>query len=140
MRFWDSSAIVPVLIGEPSSPETRALADDGTGFAVWWATLVECVAAIARRERHGELDADQATLARTTLGALASRWTEIPPTDRIRKTAQRLVSFHEIRTADAFQLAAALAASDAEPETMPVVTLDERLALAAHREGFPVLP
>jgi hypothetical protein len=47
---------------------------------------------------------------------------------------------HEIRTADAFQLAAALAASDEEPETIPVVTLDERLALAARREGFPVLP
>ena len=140
MRFWDTSAIVPVLLDEPSSPRTRELADDGTELAVWWATLVECVAAIARRERRGELDADQVVLARTTLGALASRWTEIPPTDRVRKTAQRIVSMHEIRTADAFQLAAALAASDEEPETIPVVTLDDRLALAARREGFPVLP
>ncbi|MBA3400789.1 MAG: type II toxin-antitoxin system VapC family toxin [Actinobacteria bacterium] len=140
MRFWDTSAVVPVLVVESSSSRTRELADDGTELAVWWATLVECVAAIARRERRGELDADQALLARTTLKALMSRWTEIPPTDRIRKTAQRLVSVHEIRTADAFQLAAALAASDEEPETVPVVTLDERLALAARREGFPVLP
>lgn len=140
MRFWDTSAVVPVLVVESSSSRTRELADDGTELAVWWATLVECVAAIARRERRGELDADQALLARTTLKALMSRWTEIPPTDRIRKAAQRLVSVHEIRTADAFQLAAALAASDEEPETVPVVTLDERLALAARREGFPVLP
>ena len=140
MRFWDTSAVVPVLVVESSSSRTRELADDGTELAVWWATLVECVAAIARRERRGELDADQALLARTTLKALMSRWTEIPPTNRIRKTAQRLVSVHEIRTADAFQLAAALAVSDEEPETVPVVTLDERLALAARREGFPVLP
>jgi len=140
VRFWDTSAVVPVLVVESSSSRTRELADDGTELAVWWATLVECVAAIARRERRGELDADQALLARTTLKALMSRWTEIPPTDRIRKAAQRLVSVHEIRTADAFQLAAALAASDEEPETVPVVTLDERLALAARREGFPVLP
>ena len=140
MRFWDTSAIVPVLLDEPSSPRTRALAYDGTELAVWWATLVECVAAISRRERHGELDVDQVTLARTTLGALVSRWTEVPPSDGIRKSAQRMVSVHEIRTADAFQLAAALAASDNEPETVPVVTLDERLAMAAQREGFRVLP
>ncbi len=140
MRFWDTSAIVPVLLEEPSSPRARELADDGTQLAVWWATLVECVAAIARRDRGGELDTEQVTLARETLGALMSRWTEIPPTERIRKSAQRLVSVHDLRTANAFQLAAALAASDGEPETIAIVTLDERLALAARREGFPVLP
>ncbi len=140
MRFWDTSAIIPLLLDEPSSPQTRELADDGTELAVWWATIVECIAAIARHERQGELDADQVSLARTTLSALVLRWTEIPPTDRIRRTAQRMVTFHEIRTADAFQLAAAMAASDEDPETVAVVTLDERLALAARREGFGVLP
>ncbi len=140
MRFWDTSAIVPVLLDEPSSPRARELADDGTQLAVWWATLVECVAAIARRDRGGELDAEQVTLAGETLGALRSRWTEITPTERIRKSAQRLASVHDLRTANAFQLAAALAASDGEPETIAIVTLDERLALAARREGFPVLP
>ena len=140
MRFWDTSAIVPVLVEEQWSPWARELADDGTELGVWWATQVECVAALARRERRGELDADQATRARATLGAVTSRWTEIPPTDRIRKTAQRMVSVHDIRSADAFQLAAALAASDEEAESLPFVTLDDRLALAARREGFPVLP
>ena len=140
MRFWDTSAIVPLLLDEPGSPRTRALADDGTELAVWWATLVECVAAMARRERRSELDVDQAALARTTLRALEERWTEVPPSDRIRKVAQRMVSLHEIRTADAFQLAAALSASDDDPQTVALVTLDERLAVAARREGFSVLP
>ena len=40
---------------------------------------------------------------------------------------------------DAFQLAAARAASDDHPEALPFVTLDDRLPLAASREGFPVL-
>jgi uncharacterized protein len=140
VRFWDTSAIVPLLVDEPSSPQTRELAADGTEIAVWWATLVECIAALARRERQGELEADQVSLARTTLRALASHWIEITPSDRIRGIAQRIVTFHEIRTAGAFQLAAAMAASDEDPETVAIVTLDERLALAARREGFRVLP
>ena len=140
MRFWDTSAIVPVLLEEESSRQARDLADDATELAVWWATPVECIAAISRRQRHGELDRDQVVLARATLGALAARWTEIPPTERVRKAAQRIVSVHDIRTAGAFQLAAALAASDDAPETTPIVTLDERLAGAASREGFLVLP
>jgi hypothetical protein len=117
----------------------RELADDGTELAVWWATLIECVAAIARRERQGETDPAQAELARTTLSAVSRRWTEIPPIERIRQAARRLVSVHDLRAADAFQLAAAGAASEHQPESLPFVTLDERLALAARREGFPVL-
>lgn len=140
MRFWDSSGIIPVLIEETTSTRVRELAEDGSELAVWWATLVECVSAVARRERRGELDADQATLALTTLEGLAESWREIPPTDRVRQNAKRIVSVHDVRTADAFQLAAARAASDERPRMLPFVTLDERLALAARREGFPVLP
>jgi len=140
VRFWDSSAIVPVLLVEPSSVRIRELAEDGTELAVWWATLIECVSAIARRDRRGELDADQVTLALATLAGLAAGWTEIPPLERIRDAAERIVSVHDIRTADAFQLAAARIASDERPGALPFVTLDERLALAARREGFPILP
>jgi len=50
------------------------------------------------------------------------------------------VSVHELRAADAFQLAAARAASDGQPASLPFVTLDDRLALAARREGFAILP
>ncbi len=140
MRFWDSSAIVPLVLDETSSEPMRALADDGASLAVWWTTRVECFAAIARRERHGDTASDQADLARTTLGEIALRWVETPPTEHIRSTAQRLVSMHDIRTADALQLAAAHAVGDGQPEGLPFVTLDDRLALAARREGFPVLP
>jgi predicted nucleic acid-binding protein len=56
----------------------------------------------------------------------------------VRQTAIRLLRVHPLRTADALQLAAAIAAAEDHPATLPFVTLDERLAQAAEREGFPV--
>jgi hypothetical protein len=38
------------------------------------------------------------------------------------------------------QIAAATVLSDGDPASLPLVTLDERLARAARREGFPILP
>jgi uncharacterized protein len=43
---------------------------------------------------------------------------------------------HSLRAADALQLAAAFVVSGSQPSTLEVVTLDERLASAARREGF----
>ena len=117
----------------------RELADYGTALAVWWATRVECCSAIARRVRLAPADSHHAEQALDTLRVAVAGWLEIPPTERLRDDAGRLVRVHDLRVSDAFQLAAARAASDDHPETLPFVTLDERLALAAGREGFPVL-
>jgi len=140
VRFWDSSAIAPIIVAESASASMRALADDETGLAVWWAAPVECASAVARRERSGVLTPEGASEALATLELLAGDWSEVPPSDRLRDDARRLVRVHDLRTAAAFQLAAARAASDEQPESLPFVTLDERLALAARREGFSVLP
>ncbi len=51
----------------------------------------------------------------------------------------RLLRVHPLRAADAFQLAAAIAAADESPRSLPFVTFDSRLARAAEREGFPVI-
>jgi hypothetical protein len=140
MRFWDTSAIVAIIFDETSSSAVRALADDGTGFHVWWATAVECASAIARRERERALGPQEVDQALAVLDRLVQGWSEVPPTDRIRDAARRIVTVHDLRAADAFQVAAARAASDERPASLPLVTLDDRLALAARREGFPVLP
>jgi hypothetical protein len=47
---------------------------------------------------------------------------------------------HDLRAADALQLAAAITASEDRPETLPLVSLDRRLAEAAEREGFTIVP
>jgi predicted nucleic acid-binding protein len=139
MRFWDSSAVVPLVVAEVSSSALRTMVAEDPEAAVWWATEVECVSAIARRERSGELDPADASVALETLAELVSRWVEVPPTPTVKDDARRVVRTHDLRAADAFQLAAARATrGDRRP--IELVTLDERLALAARREGFPVLP
>lgn len=140
MRFWDSSAVVPTLVSEPLSGQMRSLAAEDPTTSVWWSTIVECVSAIARRERSSPSEADSAADALSALSRVSRSWIEVPPTERLRDTARRLVRVHDLSAADAFQLAAAHEASDGRPETMPLVTLDDRLALAARREGFPLLP
>jgi predicted nucleic acid-binding protein len=140
VRFWDSSAVVPIIFAETASQEIRLLAEDGSGLQVWWGTVIECTSAVARREREGQIDADGAGTARATLDGLARGWVEVPPAERVRDLARLIVTLHELRAAEAFQLAAARVASDGQPEGLPFVTLDDRLALAARREGFPLLP
>lgn len=140
MRFWDSSALVPLCVDESSSTEMRALLREDAELAVWWGTSVECLAALARHERSGNLTPSDASLALAALAELSGTWLECPPTDPLRDVARRVVRIHDVRTADAFQLAAAETVSERRPESLPFVTLDTRLATAARREGYPVLP
>jgi len=139
VRFWNPSAIVPIVINEPSSAAVVALLERDSHLVVWWTTEVECVSAITRREREGALDAPQVIAATERLDAARTAWEEVRPGSRLRQTATRLLRVHALRAADALQLAAAIAAADDDPRTLPFVTLDERLARAAEREGFPVI-
>lgn len=140
MRFWDTSAIVPTFLEEPTSTTVRRIVQEDPRMAVWWATPIECLAAIIRRERSGGLAPKDTALALAALSDLTAAWVEVPPTDPVRDIARRLVRTHDLRTADALQIAAAVTIGGSQPETVALVTLDERLALAARREGFSVLP
>ena len=51
----------------------------------------------------------------------------------------RLIRDGVLRAADALQLAAAFLAAERRPSSLEIVTLDERLADAARREGFELV-
>jgi hypothetical protein len=70
---------------------------------------------------------------------LAAAWGEVMANDTLRRTAIRLLRGHALRSADALQLAAAIASADGDPGSLPFVTLDDRLAEVASREGFPLV-
>jgi hypothetical protein len=140
MRFWDSSAIVPLCVVEPNSATARALVDRDPAISVWWATRTECVSALARRAREGAIEPAGARAARRVLAALAATWVELLPSETLRETAERLLAVHPLRAADAFQLAAALAWCGGRPPGHGIVTLDDRVRDAAAREGFDALP
>ena len=136
MMFWDSSALVPLLVAEPTTKALTALAAQDGETVVWWATPVECASAIARLERDEALTPQHAATAFARLDAFAATWLQVEPSDEIRETARRFLRVHPLRAADALQLAAAFVAAERRPPTMSVVTLDDRLRTAAGREGF----
>lgn len=139
MRFWDSSAIVPLLVEERVSPSLLALLDADPVMAVWWGTPVECVSAIARREREGHLEPADATRAISRLRILAGAWNEVVASEPVRQAATRLLRVHPLRAADGLQLAAAVVAADGSPGTLAFVCQDDRLGVAAEREGFTLV-
>jgi predicted nucleic acid-binding protein len=138
VRFWDSSALVPLLVEEELSASIRELYLDEEGAITWWSTPVECVSAIARLEREDRLSPQAATESLGRLDALARHWHRIEPVDAVLETARRLLRVHPLKAADALQLAAAVLASEGRPSTLELVCLDDRLVVAAQREGFPV--
>ncbi|HSM92131.1 MAG TPA: PIN domain-containing protein [Anaeromyxobacteraceae bacterium] len=139
MRFWDASAVVPLLADEPASEPMREHIEEDAGVLVWWATPVECASALARRLRERRLDRREAARGEERLRHLARDWTEVAPSEAVRIEARRLLRVHTLRAADALQLAAAIIAAEQEPASLDLVTLDDRLAEAAEREGFRVL-
>lgn len=138
MRYWDTSAVVPLLVSEEASHAVLGEYEHDTEMLVWWATEVECASALARLESEGALAPPAAADAFDRLAALAASWLEVQPVAVVRRTAVRLLRVHSLRAADALQLAAAVVASENDPASLPLVTFDERLARAAQKEGFPV--
>jgi len=53
MRFWDSSALVPLFVREERSPFLEALVADDPDMVVWWASPVERGSAVHRLRREG---------------------------------------------------------------------------------------
>ena len=85
------------------------------------------------------MDRRQATTAADLLQALSDGWTEVVPVESVRELAGRFLGAHDLRAADALQLAAASMASEGRNSLLAFVTLDERLADVASREGFTVV-
>lgn len=139
MKFWDSSALLPLLVAEPAGEQLRQLMAEDPRLLVWWSSRVEITSALARRERERALSARDMNAAMSALGNLAATWEEILPGDTVRAKAERLLRVHPLRAADSLQLAAAIVASGGETGTLPFVCLDARLADAARREGFTVI-
>ncbi len=139
MRFWDSSAVVPLLVSEPASGPAQAEYARDPEVLAWWGTPVECVSAVARLEREGATEPAATVEALERLAALAGSWHEVQPVAAVRQAAMRLLRVHPLRAADALQLAAALVAAGGDPASLAFVTFDARLAEAAQREGLVVL-
>ena len=138
--FWDSSALVPLLVPETRS---RALADVmrlDRQVALWWGTIVECHSAIHRRRRVSERGEKELERAISRLTELSEDSDTVAPSEEIRRRAISLLSIHDLSAADALQLSAAIAWGEGRGAGESFVCLDDRLAAAARLEGFVVRP
>src|SRR2546428_12606566 len=115
MRFWDASAIVPLLMTEATTKTLQRLAAADPAMLVWWATEVECASAIARLEREGALDAPAVIEAFDRLKRLADGWHEVDANDGLREAAGRFVRGHPLPAADALPPAAAFVLAAPRP-------------------------
>lgn len=139
MKFWDTSALIPLLAEQADSPQARDLLALDPGLVVWWGTRVEIASAFSRLHREGVFDETTRSRLESAADRLLSAALEILPTVTLRRTACTLFRRHPLRAADALQLAAALVWSDHRPFDRELVCLDTRLAAAARGEGFAVI-
>jgi predicted nucleic acid-binding protein len=136
LRYWDTSALVTLIVREANTATMeKLLARDGE-IVTWWGTRVECPSALARLEREGHLAPPDAPAASKVLAEFRDACRDVVPSDIVRESVERIVRTHPLRAADAFQLAAALVASEHRPANLTFVSLDQRLSEAARREGF----
>lgn len=139
MKFWDTSALAPLLVDEPSTPALRQLLARDPDVVVWMLTGVELLSVLGRLGRATPDLADLLPGLRLDAIELFKLWATVTHVEGVRRRGERLVGVHPLSAADAMQLGAALLASGDRPETLELVTLDRTLARAAQLEGFRVL-
>ena len=139
MRFWDSSAIVPLVCAESASRACRSWLRADPIMLVWALAATEVISALSRKRREETLGRDLFAAAKRRLAKLERAWNEVAQLDAVRARARRLLEVHPLRVADALHLAAALVVVEERTHSIQFVTFDSRLAEAASREGFEVL-
>ena len=140
MKFWDTSALLPLCLKEPQTKRVQKLIDQDGDLVVWWGTLIEGYSAFARLRQEEVLSVEEERQSRQFLARLSSLWTELRPSNLVRDQAARVLLIHSLRAADALQLAAGLVWAGSQTASLEFVCLDHRLREAAYREGFQVVP
>ena len=139
MRYWDSSALVPLCVQEAASARLVQAYRSDPVIVTWWGSEIECVSAFSRLERESLIASISMARGLERLRKLRRDWHEVQPVKAVRDAAIRLVRVHPLRAADALQLSSAVVASNHDPAAFEFVSLDARLAAAAQREGFNVI-
>ena len=136
LYFWDSSAILPLLVKEDNSEFILNIYKKHPSLIVWWACEIECVSALARLEREQKINSGHMASAMHRLKLLKEHWHEVLPNDIVKELAKRMLRVHTLRAADAQQLAAADFLTERKTWDVGFVCLDKKLNEAAQKEGI----
>src|SRR5205085_5305403 len=102
--YWDTSPIIALLVGEPAAARYRRFENER--IVTWWGTSLECISAIARRQREGA-SAEIVAESSRRLEAMRGGWQEVHASESLHRTAIRLLKTHPLRAGDAIQLGVA---------------------------------
>ena len=140
MKFWDSSAIVPLVVHEEETDYCLKTLSSDQEMLIWCLSRLEVMSALCRRVREGNLNERYFLDAKRHLNDLVEHAYEVKAIEKVRQRALRLLELHPLRAADACQLASALVATQEDPDRLVIVCFDQHLKNAATKEGFIVNP
>ena len=137
LAFWDSSALVKLLVEEAGTDLAAALWDGSSSIVASQLVVPEVAAALATARRTGRLDGRRAGIARSQWGQFRAALDLVDVTPEVADGAAQLAGAHPLSGADAVHLATALLLREVD---LLVATWDQRLATAAVAEGLAVVP
>ena len=136
IAYLDTSAIVPLLIEEESSPLCRRLWEAADAVACSRLGYVEAAAALARATHLGRMDSAQETESLDRLELVWAELAVLPVDDPLVRDAAALARTHALRGYDAVHCAAALRVAGGDTVA---VTGDRDLLAAWRSEGLQVV-
>lgn len=131
--YFDTSAVVPLIVEEPSSAMCIRLWNEATRAVSVRLMYAEARAALAQAQRMARLSQDELATAVGQLDVLTGQMSFIEVTQRLMSAAGALAETHQLRGYDAVHLAAAQAMADGDAV---LISGDRRLIDAAAREGL----
>jgi hypothetical protein len=96
VKYWDTSALVPLIIDQESSDVVEKIADSDSDKSFWWGARVECSSALARLERES-VPQKKISRAFQDLEEIFTAGSEIQPSEPLRDTAIRFLRVHPPR-------------------------------------------
>jgi predicted nucleic acid-binding protein len=135
IAYFDTSAVMPLLVAEPGSDRAAALWDGADRVVSMRLVYPEARAALAQAERLGRLTARQLRDAVTEFDALFEQIDLVEVDDVLARRAGELAEVRQLRGYDAVHLAAADRVRD---PSVVIIAGDGALLAAAAAEGLAV--
>ena len=133
IAYFDTSALIPLLIDEPLSELAERLWRRASWVASARVSYVEARSGLARAYRMGRISPTELREAVEGLETLHRQLHQVEITADLAGRAGRLAEELALRAYDAIQLAAA---ASLDSDDLVVVTGDQRLATAAQTLGL----
>jgi uncharacterized protein len=133
IAYFDTSAIVPLLIDEPGTETAGTMWDQAERVVSVRLVRVEARAALAQAVRLGRISDEQHTHAKRELRVIAAQLDLVDIDDDLVDRAAALAEQHALRAYDAVHLAAAQRVFD---QDLVLVAGDQALLAAGENLGM----